>query len=187
MGRVLIAGFLGSIVMYVVMSILHLSPVAQIGFRELGNNGQVLMALQTATGDKAGLYIYPGVDMNSKNAMAKMDAMREINPSGILIYQPAGAPGITPKLLATEYATELVQCLIAALLLSMTAIASYGGRVLFVSLLGVVCAITTNVSYWNWYSFPASYTLASMAIEIAGFIAAAFAIAALARTRAVVE
>lgn len=184
MGRVIVAGFVGSIAMYVVMSILHMSPIAQIGFGQLSTDGPILTALQAATNDKPGLYIYPGVDMNSKNAMEKMDAMREINPSGILIYQPAGAPGITPRLLVTEYVIELVQALIAAFLLSLTAISTYRGRAGFVVLVGVVCAITTNLSYWNWYAFPISYTLANMGVEIVSFTAAAFAMAALSRTRA---
>jgi hypothetical protein len=43
--------------------------------------------------------------------------------------------------------------------------------------------LATNVSYWNWYGFPGSYTAAYMAIEIIGFFVAGLAAAALLRTR----
>jgi hypothetical protein len=183
MGRVIIAGILGGVAMFVCVSIAHLSLVAQIGFSQMANDGPALSALQSATANKPGLYIFPTVDMTSKDAMAKADAARKVKPFGILVYQPPGAPGMTPKLLVTEFLTEIAEDLIAALFLSLTAIASYGGRVGFVSLVGVVSAIATNVSYWNWYAFPASYTLANMGIEIVGFLTSGLVIAALVRPR----
>jgi hypothetical protein len=183
MGRILLAGFLGGLAMFFMMSIFHMSPIAQIGFSMMPHDGPALSALQTATDNKPGLYIYPTVDMTSKDAMAKSEAARKTNPSGILIYRAPGAPGMTLKLLTTEFAVEIVQSLIAAMLLSLTAIAVYGARVGFVVLVGLVSAITTNISYWNWYAFPASYTLANMGIELASFLAAGLVIAALVKPR----
>jgi hypothetical protein len=183
MGRIFIAGIAGGVAMFVMMSIGHMSPVAQIGFSQMANDGPALLALQTATGNTPGLYIYPAVDMNSKDAVENAEAARKVEPSGILVYQRPGAPGMSPRLLVTEFAVEIAQSLIAAALLSLTMIASYAGRVGFVTLVGIVSAITTNLSYWNWYAFPASYTLANMGIEIAGFLAAGLATAALIRPR----
>ncbi len=185
MGRVILAGIAGGFAMYVVMSILHMSPVAQIGFSLMKNDGPALAALQAATDNKPGLYIYPSVDMSAKDAMAKSDEARKTNPSGILVYQRPGAPGMTPKLLITEFVVEIIQALLAAYLLSLTALATYGARVGFVAVAGVLSAITTNVSYWNWYAFPAHYTLANMGIEIVGFVAAGLAIAAVLKPRKV--
>ena len=183
MGRIILAGIAGGIAMFVMMSIAHMSLVAQVGFSQMANDKAAISALQTATANKPGLYIYPTVDMHSKDAMSKAEAVRKVMPSGILIYQPPGVPGMTPKLLGTEFATEIVQALIAALLLSFTVIASYVGRVGFVALVGAVSVVTTNISYWNWYAFPASYTLANMGIELASFLAAGFVIAAIVKPR----
>lgn len=184
MGRILLAGLAGGIAMFVAMSVAHMSPVAQIGFSQMANDAPVLSALQQATANKPGLYIYPTVDMQAKDAMAKAEAVRKVKPSGILIYQAPGAPGMTGALLATEFATEIVQSLLAAFLLSLTALGGYGARAGFVALAGIVSAITTNISYWNWYAFPTSYTLANMAIEIVSFAVAGLAIAAVLRPRA---
>jgi hypothetical protein len=183
MGRIVLAGIAGGFAMFVMMSILHMSPIAQAGFSKMSDDGAVIAALQTATDNKPGLYFYPYVDMHAKDAMAKSEAALKANPSGILIYQPAGASGMNFKRLFTEFAAELVQAFIAAALLAFTMIPAYGGRVGFVTLVGLVSVVTTNVSYWNWYAFPATFTLANMAMELAGFFAAGLAIAAIVRPK----
>ena len=40
----------------------------------------------------------------------------------------------------------------------------------FVFSIGILAAIATNVSYWNWYGFPAIYTASYMLIQIVGFL-----------------
>ena len=180
MGRIILAGVAGSIAMFVMMSILHLSPVAQIGFSQMTDDAPALDALQKATRNKSGLYIFPTVDMKAKDAMAQMDARMKVEPFGIMAYQPPGVRGGPQvKLLVGEFVKEIVQSLIAAVLLSLTVLAGYWSRVGFVALVGLVSGITTNVSYWNWYAFPTSYTLANIGIELASFLAAGLVIAAL--------
>lgn len=184
--RILVAGILGGIVMYVWTSVAHVAlPIAQIGVSGMSHEDTVLPALNAATGMKRGFYFFPFVDMNAKNAMATEEAKLKVEPTGIVIYQPPGTSGMTPIMLIREFLTELVEALIAAFLLAQTGIASYLGRVGFVALTGVVSTLATNVSYWNWYGFPANYTLANMFIEIVGFLLAGFAIAAWLRPRTV--
>ena len=48
-------------------------------------------------------------------------------------------------------------------------IASFAGRVGFVFVAGILAAIATNVSYWNWYGFPRVYTASYMLTQIVGF------------------
>ncbi len=55
-------------------------------------------------------------------------------------------------------------------LLAQTRIVSFVGRVGFVLVVGILAAITTNVSYWNWYGFPGAYTANYMLIQIIGFL-----------------
>jgi ABC-type antimicrobial peptide transport system permease subunit len=59
---------------------------------------------------------------------------------------------------------------VAIWLLAQMQIASFGGRVGFVLIAGILAAITTNVSYWNWYGFPGVYTASDILIEILGFV-----------------
>jgi hypothetical protein len=48
---------------------------------------------------------------------------------------------------------------------------------------GILASLPTNVSYWNWYGFPGSYTASYMAIQIAGFIVAGIVAALVLRGR----
>lgn len=182
--RILVAGILGGIVMFVWTSIAHVAlPLGQIGFSTLSDEAPTLTAVSAATKGKPGLYFFPAVDMKAKDAEAQEAAKLKVEPSGILVYQPPGAPGMTSKTLITEFLTEFVEALIAAILLAQTALVPYFGRVAFVTLTGIVAAAATNVSYWNWYGFPVSYTLANMGIEIVGFLVAGLAIAGWLRPR----
>lgn len=41
----------------------------------------------------------------------------------------------------------------------------------YVGFAAAICAATaTNVSYWNWYGFPAPYTTAAIVTEIIGYV-----------------
>jgi hypothetical protein len=102
--------------------------------------------------------------------MKQMQQRVAANPSGILMYHPPGRQFAFGKSLAVEFSTEVLQAILMIWLLAQTRIGSFAGRVAFVLIAGVLAAITTNVSYWNWYGFPAVYTASYMLIEIVGFV-----------------
>ena len=175
--RVLLAGILGGIVMFIWTSIAHMAlPLGEAGISEIPNESAVLNSMQSNIGGKTGLYIFPGlgVDKNAsrqeKNeAMKHMNEKMAANPSGILMYHAAGRQFMFGKSLAIEFSTELLEAVLAIWLLAQTRIATFAGRVGFVLLAGILAAIATNVSYWNWYGFPGVYTASYMLIEIISF------------------
>jgi hypothetical protein len=63
-------------------------------------------------------------------------------------------------------------------------ITSFGGRTGFVTIAGLLASLPTNISYWNWYGFPGSYTAGYMATQIIGFTVAGVAAAAVLRRKA---
>src|SRR6516225_2661056 len=176
--RILLAGVLGGIVMFVWTSIAHMAlPLGETGIEEIPNESAVLSAMQTSMGENAGLYIFPGLGVG-KNATReeKNEAMKQMqqriaaNPSGILMYHPPGRQFAFGKSLAVEFSTEVLQAILVIWLLAQTRIGSFAGRVGFVLVAGILASITTNVSYWNWYGFPGVYTASYMLIEIVGFL-----------------
>jgi hypothetical protein len=176
--RVLLAGILGGIVMFVWTSIAHMAlPLGEAGIGEIPNESAVLSAMQTSIADKTGLYIFPGLGVG-KNATReeKNEAMKQMqqriaaNPSGILMYHPPGRQFAFGKSLVIEFSTEMLQAILVIWLLAQTRIGSLAGRLGFVLIAGILAAITTNVSYWNWYGFPGGYTASYMLIEIVGFV-----------------
>ena len=176
--RILVAGVLGGIAMFIWTSIAHMAlPLGEAGIREIPNEQAVLAAMKANIGEQSGLYLFPGVGLGPNPSRAqKNEAMRHVgeksanNPSGILMYHPPGRPLTIGKWLGIEFATELVESILVVFLLAQTRVSSFGGRVGFVFVAGILAAIATNVSYWNWYGFPGVYTASYMFIQVIGFI-----------------
>ena len=175
--KILLAGILGGVVMFIWTSIAHMAlPLGEAGLREIPNESAVLGAMQNNIGEQTGLYIFPGPGVG-KNAtrQEKNEAMKHMgekmatNPSGILMYHAPGRPFTFGKWLGIEFGTELLEAILVVFLLAQTRIASFAGRVGFVLAAGILAAIATNVSYWNWYGFPCVYTAGYMFIQIVGF------------------
>ena len=178
--KILLAGIFGGIIMFIWTSIAHMAlPLGEAGLGEIPNESAVLSAMQSNIGDQTGLYIFPGRGLG-KNAtrQEKEEAMKHMgekiaaNPSGILMYHAPGRPLALGKLLGVEFGTELLEAILSVFLLAQTRIASFAGRVGFVLVAGILAAIATNVSYWNWYGFPCVYTASYMFIQIVGFLCA---------------
>jgi hypothetical protein len=176
--RVLLAGLLGGIAMFAWTSLAHMVlPLGDAGIKEIPNEQGVLSAMNAALGEAPGFYFFPGTglgpDATMQQKRAAMDQYGQklaVNPSGILIYHPAGAKPMTAGQLGTEFLTELIEALLAVTLLSQTRLTSFASRFGFVIGAGVLATIATNVSYWNWYGFPATYTAAYMMTGIIGFV-----------------
>ena len=141
-------------------------------------------ALVSAIGPKSGLYMFPtgGLTKESsepekKAAMERMLEEMKTKPSGLVLYKPAGTGFNFGKCLAVQFGTDFVKALIAILLLTQTRLGTFGGRVGFVVLIGVVATIATNIPFWNWYGFPGVFTAANVFMEIAGFFFAGLMIA----------
>jgi hypothetical protein len=175
--KILFAGIFGGIAMFIWTSLAHMVlPLGEAGIGEIPNESAVLSAMQSNISNQTGLYIFPGLGVG-KNAtrQEKSEAMKHMaekiaaNPSGILMYHEPGRPFTLGKSLGVEFATELLEAILVVFLLAQTRIASFGGRVGFVLVGGILAAIATNVSYWNWYGFPTVYIASYMLIQIVGF------------------
>jgi hypothetical protein len=176
MKRVLLAAFLGAIGMFVWMSIAHIAtPLGSMGIREIPNEAPVLSAMQTSLADSSGLYLFPSAGLGKsraeqREAMNHYQEKLNANPSGLLIYHPPGAQGMTARRLGLEFLTEFVEAFLTSLLLAWATLGSYARRVAFVTTVGWVAALATNVPYWNWYGFPTAYTVAYVFTQLVGFL-----------------
>jgi hypothetical protein len=179
MKRILLAGLLGGIAMFLWSSVAHLVlPLGQAGIGEIPNEQPVLTALRSSLGASSGLYLFPGLGPGP-DAMRQYGQLLAANPSGLLIYHPPGAQAMTAGQLATEFIAEVIQALLLAVLLARTRLTGFGSRLGFVFVAAVLAALGTNVSYWNWYGFPATYTAAYITTQIVGLLCAGLVAAAL--------
>ena len=183
MKRTILAGLAAGVAMYVWSSIAHVvTPLGQVGVGVIPNEQPVLDALHSSLGASTGLYMYPGMDLSSPASMqAQMDIYEKklaTNPSGLLIYNPPGAKPMETSQLITEFVIELIESMLLVFLLSATSLVTFGARVGFATVVGIVGSMVTNLPYWNWYHFPTNYTACSMFVQIVGFVVAG-AVAAL--------
>ncbi len=176
--KIFLTGVVGAIAMFVWVSIAHMAlPLGEAGVQNTMNDDTLLSALKSTVKDEPGLYIYPSMGLGPdathaqrNEAMKSYEATLEKNPSGFFIYHPAGTrPMKMGKYLTIEFVTELCEALLAVWLLAQTRLVTFGGRVGFVTAAGILAAIATNVSYWNWWGFPGNYTGAYIFIQVVGF------------------
>lgn len=178
--RYFVAGVLGAVGMFIWSFAAHMFlSLGELGVSQIPSQDPVVAALSSSLGNEHGLYFYPGAGSNKHptreeqaEAMKQMPELLAKFPTGILIYHPAGTPFNFPKALAGEFAIELLEVMLAVYLLSKARSASFGCRVGFFTMVGLIAAIWTNLSYWNWYGFPGNYTAGYMTTQIAGFMVA---------------
>jgi hypothetical protein len=189
--RVLLAGLLGGIAMFIWSSVAHMAlPLGEAGVKEIPSEPAVLQAMVGSIGQVSGFYFFPGTGLKpdatkeeKQAATQQYDQKLAMFPSGILIYHPPGTPFVMPQKLATEFATELIESLLVVILLVQTRLSRFASRLGFVVGAGVLAAIATNIPYWNWYGFPNSYTLGYMTTQIVGFLCVGLVAAALLKER----
>lgn len=185
--KLLLAALLGAIAIFLWEFVAHmLTPLGEAGMDYMPSVETVSSSLQSAIGTKTGMYIFPtgGLTANSSSeekhkAMERMSEEMKTKPSGLLIYKPAGTEFNFPKSLAVQFVTDLVKAILLLALLARTRLASFGQRVGFVVLAGLLAAIVTNIPYWNWYGFNGTYTMSQILMEIIGFSCAGLVIAGL--------
>jgi len=156
-GRALLAALSGAVAMFLWMSLAHMAlPLGEVGIREMPNERPVLDAMRSSIGGAPGLYFFPGMGVAPNAPRSERSAAMErygeklaANPSGFLVYHPPGGNGITLSRLVFEFLIEFLETLLAVFLLGTTRLQTYGSRVGFVTLAGLLAVLGTNLSYWN--------------------------------------
>ena len=190
MGKKLLAGVLGGLAFWAWSAVAHmLLPLGEAGVKEMPND-QTLMASMKAGLPHRGLYIFPGSGLPPTATRAERQAAMNATfkkmatePSGLLVYHPTRDVNFL-RMLLTELGTNIVQMLLAVFLLSQTRLSGFGARWWFITMAGILAAISTNISYWNWYGFPRLYTMSYTFTILMGFVVAGVIAAAIVKPAA---
>lgn len=180
--RMFLAVVLGAVGMFLWTSMAHMVlPLGEAGVGQIANEQPLLASMQATLGTSSGLYLFPAIDASGGKNAGMQDYAKKVaaNPSGVLIYHPPGNQLMTARMLSTEFLVELLEALIAVLLVARSGVKGFAGPVGFITLIGLAVALWTNTSYWNWYGFPSLYTVAYIATQIIAFVILSFIAAGL--------
>jgi hypothetical protein len=178
-----IAGLAGGVVLFVWGSIAHVAtPLGEVGISSLPNEDVVMEAMR-ANITQPGLYFFPGLAPGQERDEAAMKAWEEKatrGPTGILVYQLRSEGALPPRLLVVEFASNVLVGVLAAVVLAQVS-GSLAMRATLAGIIALIGSVDILGSYWNWYKFPAAYTLAQASVQVAGYLLMGATIAAIAK------
>jgi hypothetical protein len=162
--HILIAGVIGGMIGFVLSALQNaVLPAAEP--KAMPDQPAILAALRAIP--QAGFYFFPGRGLSpsmtpdQKNAaQADYSRLFREGPVGVIAYSPGGGEFHFGRQLAIQLLLSVIAALAAASILAvMVTTTTYGGRVGIMCLLGIFAFVYLEPQYWNWYGFPATYTI----------------------------
>ncbi len=179
--RVLVAGLIGGIVMFLWGVAAHTAlGLGAVGTRLPVNENVALSGLQEGLGDRAGIYMLPALDPQHMGdpAVVRAYSIKAVrSPYAWVVYQPRGTdmmqmgPQIT-----RQWASDTLAALALAFVMGLAAL-GFRRRLAVAAAAAVFAWLSTMLPYWNWYRFPLDFTLATLAGQLIGWLLAGAAMA----------
>ncbi len=169
MKKVLLPGILGGLAVFIWSFIAHMVlPIGSMGLKTIPNSeGPVLEAMKSNI-QEPGLYFMPGHDM-SRAPTEEENRKYEVGPTAFLVYHPTGVKPMSLGQLLRQLLFQILGGLIAAYIVSLT-VAPLGVRAFAVTLIGLFAWLTVNLPHWNWYRFPAAFTIGAGLTGVIGWL-----------------
>lgn len=176
--RIIIAAIVGGIIVFVWSAVAHIAtPLGEMGLSTFPDDAPMMQAFQNVP--SSGMYFFPGMAMGRKPTPEEQKAWEQkihTGPTGLLIITKGGGEAMSPRQLGSEFASNVVAALIAAILVSFM-VGSWLKRAVAVALCGLFGIVSLVVSYWIWYGFPSAFVTGELVTEVVGWLLAGLAIA----------
>jgi hypothetical protein len=186
MTRIMIGGIVAGILLFFWGFVSHmLLSIGEMGLQAIPHEEGMAAAMKQAV-PEPGLYFLPGYDRSKPQTEEDMRAHMEKvtkGPYGFMVLYPAGRDVSLGKRLPIEFGTNVVCALLAAIVVSQLR-PGFFVRVGCVTLIGILASIMILVPYWNWYGFPADFTLGQLVEHAVGWFLAGIALAAIVKPTA---
>jgi hypothetical protein len=179
--RILIAAVIGGIVMFIWGAVAHMAlGLGNPGIHPPAHEDAVLATLHEGLGNEAGVYILPWLDPQSLHdpvAVKAYGAKASTSPYAWVVYLPQGGDMThMGRQLTLQWLSDTLGALVLATLMSVAGL-GFGRRLGLAGAAAVFAWLATMVPYWNWYRFPASFTLAALVEQLVGWLFAGAAMA----------
>lgn len=174
--RVLIAGLIGGIAMFVWGAVAHmLLGLGSIGMKLPVAEDMVLNSLHQGLGMEAGVYVLPSLDPRKMSDAPVVHAYAEkakASPYAWLIYVPQGddLTQMGPQL-GRQWASDTLSALALAFVMGLAAL-GFARRLGIAAAVAIFAWLSAMVPYWNWYRFPLDFTLAALVEQLGGWLLA---------------
>ena len=183
--RIAIAGVVGGIVFFIWGAVGHMFlGVGEWGVKPMPNEDAVIACMKSNI-PNAGLYFAPGMDMTRRptdEEYAAWSAKYEAGPNVFLVYRPTGIEAMSPHQLGIELLSNILAALVGAFMLSFVQ-PSFMKRVIVATGIGVAAWLSVNVSYYDWYRFPANFVASELLEQAVGWALSGAAMAMIVRSR----
>jgi hypothetical protein len=176
MSKILVGGIAGGVVLFLWGAFSHMVlPLGEVGVRTIPDEPALMEAMRMSMSE-GGFYLFPGEGARgSEDERAAWTARHRQGPTGVIVYHPTGKEPMPPSMLLTELVSDILAALIAAFVVSRLAGARWF-RLQVVILLGLLAWLAVDVPYWNWYRFPADFTLAALVDAIVAWTLVGFVV-----------
>ncbi|MHB1272481.1 MAG: hypothetical protein ACYCZD_06845 [Rhodanobacter sp.] len=179
--RVLVAGLIGGIVMFIWGAVAHTAlGLGQVGFRLPANENVVLSSLPEGLGEHAGVYVLPSLDPKLRNDPAQVIAYSQKairSPYAWVVYQPQGTDMTRMgQQLPRQWASDTLSALGLAFIMGLAG-PGLRRRIAVAAVAVSFAWLSTLVPYWNWYRFPTSLIQAALVEQLIGWLIAGAAMA----------
>ena len=174
--RVLIAGVIGGIVMFLWGAVAHMAlPLGEIGIRQPANENVVLSTLHEGLGAEPGVYMLPSLapDKMSDPAAVKTYADKaKASPYAWVVYLPQGED-LTQmgRQLQRQWASDTLAALALAFLMGWAGL-GFRRRLAIAGVAALFAWLSVLAPYWNWYRFPLDLSLSALVEQVVGWLLA---------------
>jgi hypothetical protein len=179
--RILVAGLIGGIVMFIWGAVAHMAlGMGNVGMKAPANENIVLSSLHEGLGAQPGVYILPWIDPNRMNDAAAKQAYAaksSTSPYAWVVYMPQGEDLIQMgRQLPRQWASDTLAALALAFVMAFAGL-GFRRRIAIAAAVAIYAWLNTMVPYWNWYRFPLDFTQIALVEQLIGWLIAGAAMA----------
>jgi hypothetical protein len=174
--RIAVATLLGGLVMFLWGAFAHMVlPIGEMSVRAPVNEDKVIAALHDNLPSEHAIYMLPYFDMakhNDPKATEAFSIKAASSPYAFIVYAPYGHdPMQMGYNLFHQWLSDTLAALLIALILIRSTVSAMRG--LYTGLaFGVFAWLSLSVPFWNWYRFPAAFTLGTLIEQAFGWLLA---------------
>ena len=183
--QLVLGSVLGSIILFVWSAMAWMAiPWPGEPLRGFTNEDALEQAIVANT-PTSGNYILPNPEKKGLTSEQQQKAIEKMARGPMMFAsvrrEPMGSMG---KYMVIQFLTQFIVALLVTFLLLQTSGLSYAGRVVFVTLIGVIIFVGGHVDEWNWWSFSNAYMLMQFGAIVIGWFLASLLMSAVVQGKA---